>query len=507
MLFNSIQFLIFFPAVTALYFALPHRFRWALLLAASCYFYMAFVPSYILILGFTIVVDYYAGLSIERAEGRRRKLFLIVSLAANIGILVVFKYFNFLNANVKGLAEALHWNYPVESLAILLPIGLSFHTFQAMSYTIEVYRGAQPAERHFGIYALYVMFYPQLVAGPIERPQNLLPQFREHHRFDYERVVSGLRLMAWGFFKKVVIADRLAVAVNLVYGEPGKHTGVPLVVATYFFAYQIYCDFSGYTDIARGAARVMGFELMKNFDRPYAARSVAEFWTRWHISLSTWFKDYLFFPLARWHAARRTRKQSARPAPAAARPAPAGASWWRYFDIYVVFMISGIWHGANWTFVVWGALHGTYLVASLATKRLRTDAARWTGLARLPRLHGFVRVFVTFHLVAFAWIFFRANTLGDAFHVVGNVLTNLDPRDALSADLSTKLGTPRTELLLNVLLVGVLELAQYVRAQRPDRPPLAGRAAWQRWAFYYALIAAILFLGEYQSQQFIYFQF
>jgi D-alanyl-lipoteichoic acid acyltransferase DltB (MBOAT superfamily) len=319
MLFNSIQFLIFFPAVTALYFGLPHRLRWAWLLAASCYFYMAFMPSYILILGFTIVIDYFAGLAIENAEGRRRKLFLAASLAANVGVLVVFKYFNFLNANLKGLAEALRWNYPVESLAILLPIGLSFHTFQAMSYTIEVYRGAQPAERHFGIYALYVMFYPQLVAGPIERPQNLLHQFREVHRFDYERVASGLRLMAWGFFKKIVVADRLAVPVNLVYGEPEKHTGLALLVATYFFAYQIYCDFSGYTDIARGAARVMGFELMKNFDRPYAARSVAEFWTRWHISLSTWFKDYLFFPLARWHAARRARHAATGRAPAARR--------------------------------------------------------------------------------------------------------------------------------------------------------------------------------------------
>lgn len=506
MLFNSIQFLLFFPVVTALYFGLPHRLRWALLLAASCYFYMAFVPSYILILGFTIVIDYFAGLAIEGAAGRRRKLFLVASLAANIGVLVVFKYFNFLNANVKGLAEALRWNYPVESLAILLPIGLSFHTFQAMSYTIEVYRGAQPAERHFGIYALYVMFYPQLVAGPIERPQNLLHQFREVHRFDYERVASGLRLMGWGFFKKIVVADRLAVAVNLVYAEPEKHTGLALVVATYFFAYQIYCDFSGYTDIARGAARVMGFELMKNFDRPYAARSVAEFWTRWHISLSTWFKDYLFFPLARWHAARRARQVTAGRA-TAARPPAAGASAWRYFDIYVVFLISGVWHGANWTFVLWGALHGTYLVASLLTKPLRTKAARWTGLARRPKLHNFVRVFVVFHLVAFAWIFFRAESIADAFHVVGNLFTDLSLRDALTGEISTKLGTPRTDLLVSVVVVGLLELAQYLRARRPGRPPLEGRPVWQRWAFYYALVAAVLFLGEYQSNQFIYFQF
>ena len=309
MSFSSIHFLLFFPIVTALYFATPYRFRWLLLLFASCYFYMAFVPVYILILGFTIVVDYFAGILIENAQGRRRKWLLIVSLVSNIGVLFIFKYFNFFNTNLKALAEAIHWNYSLESLSIALPIGLSFHTFQAMSYTIEVYRGNQKAERRFGIYALYVMFYPQLVAGPIERPQNLLPQFYEKHDFDYQRVTDGLKLMAWGFFKKIVIADRLAVAVNLVYNAPYKYTGLPLIIATYFFAFQIYCDFSGYTDIARGAARVMGFRLMKNFNRPYFATSVADFWTRWHISLSTWFKDYLFTPLARWHTVRRPNQR------------------------------------------------------------------------------------------------------------------------------------------------------------------------------------------------------
>src|SRR5688572_27441342 len=254
MLFNSFSFLVFFPLVTAIYFALPHRFRWLHLLIASCWFYMAFVPVYILILGFTIVVDYFAGILIERSAGRSRRTWLIVSLIANIGVLAVFKYWNFLAGNVNGLAAALHWNYPVPMLEILLPIGLSFHTFQAMSYTIEVYRGHQPAERHFGIYALYVMFYPQLVAGPIERPQNLLPQFRTRHEFDADRVFQGLARMLWGMFKKVVIADRLAVIVNQVYGNPDQYGGMAFVWATWFFAIQIYCDFSGYSDIALGAA-------------------------------------------------------------------------------------------------------------------------------------------------------------------------------------------------------------------------------------------------------------
>jgi D-alanyl-lipoteichoic acid acyltransferase DltB (MBOAT superfamily) len=257
MLFNSFSFFVFFPLVTGLYFLLPHRQRWALLLAASCVFYMYFIPKYLLILAFTIVVDYFAGLLIENARGGRRRMCLGLSIIANVGVLALFKYFNFLNENLTALAHFLGWNYSMSTLSLVLPVGLSFHTFQAMSYTIEVYRGNQKAERHFGIYALYVMFYPQLVAGPIERPQNLLPQFRQKHNFNYERVTSGLRLMAWGLFKKTVVADRLALFVNKVYAEPGSFDGPVLVLATLFFAFQIYCDFSGYSEIAIGSARVM----------------------------------------------------------------------------------------------------------------------------------------------------------------------------------------------------------------------------------------------------------
>ena len=297
MLFNSIHFIVFFIVVTSAYFALPYKYRWVLLLSASCYFYMAFVPVFILILVFTIIVDYFAGIFIEQSDGKKRKLFLIASLIANIGVLVVFKYYNFMNENFTFLLKGFALENPLPFLKILLPIGLSFHTFQAMSYTIEVYRGNHKAERHFGIYALYVMFYPQLVAGPIERPQNILGQFYEKHDFDYDRVVNGLRLMLWGFFKKIVIADRLAVFVNEVYNQPNEYNGGAIWLSTFFFAIQIYCDFSGYTDIARGAARVMGYELLLNFNRPYFATSIKEFWSRWHISLSTWFRDYLYIPL------------------------------------------------------------------------------------------------------------------------------------------------------------------------------------------------------------------
>ena len=330
MLFNSFHFLVFFIVVTSLYFALPYKNRWFLLLISSCYFYMAFVPIYILILGFTIVIDYFAGIYIENATGKKKKFYLIFSLIANIGVLAIFKYYNFINANLSFLLHGFALTNPLPYLSILLPIGLSFHTFQAMSYTIEVYRGNQKAERHFGIYSLYVMFYPQLVAGPIERPQNLLHQFRERYDFNYERVTSGLRLMAWGLFKKVVIADRLAIVVDTVYNNPEQHNSLTLIIATIFFAFQIFCDFSGYSDMAIGAARVMGFKLMTNFDKPYQSKSIHEFWKRWHISLSTWFRDYFYISLGgnrvsipRW-----------------------------YLNLFLVFLVSGLWHGANWTFVI-----------------------------------------------------------------------------------------------------------------------------------------------------------
>jgi len=297
MLFNSFEFLVFFIVVTSLYFALAHKYRWMLLLAASCYFYMAFVPVYILILGFTIVIDYFAGIVIENSNHQKKKIWLIISLISNIAVLAVFKYYNFIIDNLTHILSTIGLNNHLPYLSILLPIGLSFHTFQAMSYTIEVYRGNQKAERHFGIYSLYVMFYPQLVAGPIERPQNILHQFYEKNTFDYDRVTDGLKLMLWGLFKKVVIADRLAIFVNKIYDSPTNYEGIPLIIATVFFAFQIYCDFSGYSDMAIGAAKVMGFNLMQNFNRPYFSKSISEFWKRWHISLSSWFKDYLYIPL------------------------------------------------------------------------------------------------------------------------------------------------------------------------------------------------------------------
>ncbi len=484
MLFNSFHFLIFFIIVTSLYFALPHSKRWQLLLISSCYFYMAFVPVYILILGATIVIDYFAGIYIEKAKGKRRKQFLIISLIANIGVLAVFKYYNFFNDNLSYLLEGIGASNPVPYLSMLLPIGLSFHTFQAMSYTFEVYRGNQKAERHFGIYSLYVMFYPQLVAGPIERPQNLLHQFREKFDFDYERVTSGLRLMAWGLFKKVVIADRLAIVVDTVYDQPQGYNSLSLIIATVFFTFQIFCDFSGYSDMAIGAARIMGFRLMKNFDRPYHSSNIQEFWKRWHISLSTWFKDYLYISLGgnrvtipRW-----------------------------YLNLFIVFLVSGLWHGASWTFVIWGALHGLYLVIGLATKDLREKINRNLYLDKIT----FLETIITFSLVAYAWIFFRATSVDSAFYISKHIFTGIPTLIGDIQDQKTivqNLGISIKDLYISGLLIVLLETVHLVQRKVNLPEEFARKPVYVRWAVYYSVIATIFLLGVFEDRQFIYFQF
>ncbi len=363
--FNSLKFFIFFPIVTSLYFLLPHKYRWILLLAASAVFYMVFVPAYILILVFLVIVDYFVGIRLENIRPERKKVLLVAGIILNLGALLVFKYFNFFNANISALVSFLHWNYSLKSLSLILPIGLSFFTLQSLGYIIEVYRGRQKAECHPGILALFIMFYPQLLAGPIGRPQNLLHQFREKHYFEYQRVVSGLRLVLWGLFLKMVIADRLAIVVDWVYGNPVDQPGISLLVASVFFTFQIFCDFAGYSDIAIGSARVMGFGLMKNFNNPYSSQSISEFWKRWHISLSSWLRDYIYIPLG----GSRVFK------------------WRYYYNLIIVFLISGLWHGAGWTFIIWGLLHGFYLIFSDWSKEWREKFARFIRLDRFPGLY------------------------------------------------------------------------------------------------------------------------
>ena len=488
MLFNSLEFMIFFPVVTILFFTLPQRWRWLLLLLASCVFYMFFIPIYLLILVLTITVDYIAGIYLTRTEGIAKKRVLLMSILANVGVLFFFKYYNFATDNLLHLAALIHWNYPLSHLAIILPIGLSFHTFQSMSYTIEVYRGKQPAERHFGVFALYVMFYPQLVAGPIERPQNLLHQFWEEKTFDYDRMKSGLKLMTWGMFKKIVIADRVAEYVNRVYTTPTDYHGLALLLATLLFAVQIYCDFSGYSDIAIGAARVMGFKLMTNFNMPYTAASIREFWSRWHISLSTWFKDYLYIPLG------------------GNRLAP----WRRYLNLFIVFVVSGVWHGANWTFIIWGALHGLYQIVTVATEKASLRLQQALGLARFPALVHGGQVALTFTLVTIAWVFFRAKTVAMAWYILQTIA--LDTRLSLeqvkmAVFAFTDDNTAPAQFLTAVLLIGLLIVTElwgsrwYAHLRRAPAPAYVRQLAWA------SMIVLILMMGRFTHGSFIYFQF
>jgi D-alanyl-lipoteichoic acid acyltransferase DltB (MBOAT superfamily) len=490
MLFNSWQFLIFFPIVTTLYFLVPFGVRWLLLLVASCVFYMSFIPIYILVLALTIVVDYFAAIEIEKTQGRLRAIWLTGSIVATCLILYFFKYYDFVAWNVTEAARLMHSDLTMSALHLILPIGLSFHTFQSLSYVIEVYRGAQKAERHFGIYALYVMFYPQLVAGPIERPQNLLHQFREEHRFDYDKIASGLRLMAWGLFKKAVIADRLALFVSPVYDKPGNFDGGVLIVATVFFSFQVFCDFSGYTDIARGAARVMGFELMINFDRPYAATSVSDFWRRWHISLSTWLRDYLFDPVA------------------------LGLREWGMTGIVaaftLTFFVSGLWHGANWTFVTWALLHSAAVSFEAVFAKQRRMLSR---AIPAPVFHA-IMLTLTFSFVSFTYIFFRAQSMADALLIGQHIYHWIFPLDLLFGqhlsqlqNVTSAVVTPQA-FQLSCALIAFLVAVHWVQARWDIGSWLQHSAWWIRWPFYQAAVLSIAFLGEWlESKSFIYFQF
>jgi D-alanyl-lipoteichoic acid acyltransferase DltB (MBOAT superfamily) len=495
MLFNSIHFMVFFPVVTILYFALPHRFRWLMLLLASCVFYIAFIPIYLIILAVTITIDYAAGIWIENSQNRKRKIFLVMSIVSTCLVLFIFKYFNFFNSNLSNLARILHWNYPIGALNLILPIGLSFHTFQSMSYVIEVYRGHQKAEHNFGIYSLYVMFYPQLVAGPIERPGNMIHQFYEEHRFDYQQVTDGLKIMAWGMFKKVVIADRLAVLVNHVYSNVHDYTGAPLLIATVFFSFQIFCDFSGYSDIAIGAAQVMGFKLMLNFNRPYFSKSVGEFWTRWHISLSSWFRDYLYISLGGNRVGKQRRK----------------------FNLFVTFLVSGLWHGANFTYIIWGALNGLYMLLSDWTLGIRTVFIRLTRLDVRPRFHKILQTVCTFGMITFAWIFFRARNVHDAWYVITHMFLNSGAiashlisgnRAALKADILQKgLGLDPGGIIVAILAILFMETVHLLQRGISIRRSLGERPSWMRFAVYYSLVFATLVFGVFNQTQFIYFQF
>ena len=469
MLFNSIAFLLFFPIVCVIYFSIPPqmiRARNLLLLIASYYFYMNWQPAYALLLLTSTFVTYIAALGIGCFEDRRKKkICLVSSLVLNLAILFLFKYYNFLSSNISMGLEACGLKIDIPEFGLILPVGISFYTFQALGYSIDVYRGTTKVERDFVTYALFVSFFPQLVAGPIERSNNLLPQFKQLHRFDYEAVMSGVKLMVWGYFMKLALADRCGIYVDAIFNNVDKHNGGSYLVASLLFPFQIYGDFAGYSLIAIGVARVMGFRLMENFRRPYFATSVGEFWHRWHISLSTWFKDYVYIPLGGNRVGRLRN----------------------YFNLLVTFVISGIWHGANWTFFLWGTLHGFLLCIE---KALGIGKQKFTGINK------FFHWAITFVHVCFAWILFRANSLSDAVMVIKGIFNNL--------------GVPKPEYA-NFIAIGMAMTILLIKEfadeyQWPVR--VADSKSWiVRHVYLVMMIAYIILFGVLGGDQFIYFQF
>ena len=513
MVFNSLVFLLFFPLVAVVYFFLTMRIAIRhkilsntlsqfFLLAASIVFYGYWNPAYLVLILISVAVTWVSGLLMEGRNVREKRLVLIASLVINLGILFFFKYYRFF-AETAGFLSSGGIHFP--SFNVLLPVGISFYTFQALGYSIDVYYGRVQAERNFIIYALFVTFFPQLVAGPIERSGNLLPQFKVNYEFDYDRVTSGLRLAAWGMFKKVVIADRLAVYVNGVFGNPGVYPGASLALAVFFFAFQIYCDFSGYSDIAIGCARVLGFNLMTNFRQPYFSRSITEFWRRWHISLSTWLKDYIYIPLGG------NRKGKVR----------------QRLNLLITFLLSGLWHGAAWHFVVWGALHAIFQIIGRSTEPFRNALGRKVGLPEESRLRKAVQICITFTLACFAWIFFRANTMQDAFLITAK-LARLPWELAEYASGLSRNGI--IETVRNMFQMGIdvanpipgfglinfgfsgffiiiLLIADVLMWKMPEGTIVKRKPLVLRWAGYYTLILAILWNWNTGSSQFIYFTF
>ncbi len=451
---------------------------------------------YVVLLIFTTLADFWVALLLDGTNSQfRRNLYLFLSLVLNLGILFYFKYFNFLLNSISDLGRVLGVDHTPAYHSLILPIGISFYTFQEIAYVIDVYRRRIPAEHHFGIYTTFVVFFPQLVAGPIERATEILPQFRLVFRWDAIRVIEGLQLILWGFFKKVVVADRLAAYVNVVYSQPQEHTSLAILIATIFFAFQIYCDFSGYTDIAIGLAKIMGFTLMQNFRQPYFAKSVREFWSRWHISLSTWFRDYLYIPLGG------NRVAFSR----------------NLLNLFIVFAVSGIWHGANWTFLIWGAVHGSVVVIETIVAHRKTATLR----LRWPRIFG---VLLTFSIVTFAWVFFRANSAADAWYIVQKILDFQSYRlegiflyPAQDPGINLILGVfdvkltghqgSLVALVLAWVLIVVLLFYDHLEARWGVVNVLKRTPLVIRWLYYWGMAASIILLGYWGLQSFIYFQF
>lgn len=489
MLFNSLKFVLFFPLAAAGSFVLPCKLRNLFLLLASYFFYMCWNPKYALLMLFSTLVTWGAGLLLPFAKHERGKKWVVAAcLALNLGVLVVFKYAGFVLQNLNALLGALGLGAVGEEFSVLLPVGISFYTFQAIGYTIDVYRGRLRPEKNFFTYALFVSFFPQLVAGPIERSTNMLPQLRVSHPFDYDEAKAGLVQMLWGYLQKLVIADRLALLVDAVFSSPGQFGSVASALAAVFFAVQLYCDFSSYSDIAIGAARVMGFRLSRNFNAPYLSASIGEFWANWHMTLSGWFRDYLYIPLGG------NRKGLARTC----------------INLMVVFLVSGLWHGAAWTFVFWGALHGAYSVASRLSGPLRARLLAALGVRRQSRLHHALCVLLTFAFVVLAFVFFRAESLADAAEVL-KALLRWNPAPFGQPGFEG-LGIDAADFWVGCVSVLCLFVTDLLRKKHgPLTPLLLAKPLAVQWAALLAGIAAIVVFGMYgagyKEVPFIYFQF
>ncbi len=488
--FNSWQFLIFLPIVVLLYWILPKKFRWVMLLISSYIFYMCWNPWLIFLIVFTTAVSYISGLLMEKYDSKKvKKACMVVTVVSCLGVLFFFKYFVFLVNSVISLINLSGQNAAEFSMNLILPIGISFYTFQTLSYVIDVYRGRIKAERHFGYYALFVTFFPQLVAGPIERPENLIPQLKQDIKFDKKDLSDGFRISIVGFFKKVVIADGVAVIVNSVYNNIEKATGLTVIIATILFAIQIYCDFSGYTDIAIGVARMMGIKLCDNFNRPYIATSIRDFWRRWHISLTSWFTDYVYIPLG-----------------------GSRCKAWRWaINVMIVFLLSGMWHGASWTFIVWGGIHGIYQIVgklkNAAIKKLESKGKIHITDNTATRLF---RQVVTFTLVCFAWIFFRGNSLSDCGIAIAKIFTDWSG----SIQALSEIGFDATFVIRISLMCGILAFSYgMIKNETPIATKMSGGMLTARFLTYGLMIVAIavawvsIYVMGNGASEFIYFQF
>lgn len=468
MLFNSIQFLLFFFVVCIVYYILQgNKARNLFLLVASYYFYMNWEPIYAVLILLSTIITYVCGLLVEKSNDKHRTIYLVVSLLLNLGILFIFKYYDFINSSVTFLLSQWGLKWDVPNLHLLLPVGISFYTFQAIGYSIDVYRGTIPAERNFFTYALFVSFFPQLVAGPIERAKNLLPQFHTEHSLKYNNVSEGVKQMIWGFFMKLCIADIISEYVDAVYNNIVNHGGLSIILATLFFTIQIYCDFSGYSNIAIGAARVMGFKLMDNFRQPYLSHSLKEFWKKWHISLSTWFMDYVYIPLGG------NRVKYSR----------------HLLNLFITFLVSGIWHGANWTFLIWGAIHGIFISIENV----------WNRFIKLPPPQQSMKpinTITSFIIVAFAWLFFRANNLYDAIIAIQKMFT---APGELYVDTSI--------FLFGFTGISVLAFKDIKDRYNMDIKLLHSQNPVIKYGSFVLLFSYILLFGAFYGGQFIYFQF